>query len=154
VSKVTVRACGAADIPAVVDAILVLERACVGAPQWGDAFWRGDCLEDAALRGIFVAEVDELVCGYCVVSCTVGVAELESVAVSVSQRRSALGLVLCEQVMQWARERGAKSMELEVRESNAAAIGLYRRLGFIEQGRRLRYYREPEEDALLMAAKL
>jgi [ribosomal protein S18]-alanine N-acetyltransferase len=56
--------------------------------------------------------------------------------------------------MLWARKCGAKSIELEVRESNVAALGLYRRLGFIEQDKRKRYYKDPEEDAVLMTAKL
>jgi len=76
------------------------------------------------------------------------------VAVSASARRSGLGQALCEQVMEWARKCGAKSMELEVRESNGAALGLYRQIGFVEQGKRPKYYRDPEEDAVLMAAKL
>jgi ribosomal-protein-alanine N-acetyltransferase len=134
--------------------IIALERASAEAPQWGEAFWRGGFPGDAALRGVFVAEIDEQVCGYAVANYAAGVAELESVVVSAGVRRGGLGLELCERVMQWARERGAKSMELEVRESNAAAIGLYRRLGFMEQGSRPKYYRDPEGDALLMAAKL
>jgi ribosomal-protein-alanine N-acetyltransferase len=56
--------------------------------------------------------------------------------------------------MQWARELGATTIELEVRESNAAARGLYRRMEFVEQGRRAKYYSKPPEDAVLMAAKL
>ena len=39
---------------------------------------------------------------------------------------------------------------LEVRESNAPAIGLYEKLGFQVVGRRKNYYRELHEDALLM----
>ena len=41
-------------------------------------------------------------------------------------------------------------MGLEVRDSNAAARMLYRQLGFAEEGRRSAYYRDPEEDALLL----
>ena len=149
-SDVRVRPYGPHDVPA----ILALERACVEAPQWGEAFWRGGFPGDAALRAVFVAEVDERVCGYSVASSAADIAELESVAVSESARRSGLGLALCERVMQWARERGAKSMQLEVRESNVAALSLYQQLGFVEQGKRPKYYKEPVEDAVLMAAKL
>ena len=41
-------------------------------------------------------------------------------------------------------------MTLEVRESNTPAIGLYRKLGFEEVGRRKGYYTNPKEDAILM----
>ncbi|HKE21039.1 MAG TPA: ribosomal protein S18-alanine N-acetyltransferase [Bryobacteraceae bacterium] len=39
---------------------------------------------------------------------------------------------------------------LEVRESNEAAIGLYKSLGFEQISRRLEYYREPPEAAIVM----
>lgn len=39
---------------------------------------------------------------------------------------------------------------LDVRESNAAAIALYRSLGFYDTGVRKNYYSEPEENAVLM----
>jgi [ribosomal protein S18]-alanine N-acetyltransferase len=149
-SEVTVRTYEPRDIPA----ILALERACAGAPQWDEAFWSGGFFGDATLRGVFVAEIDEQVCGYSVASYVAGIAELESVAVSTSVRENGLGSALCELVMLWARKCGAKSIELEVRESNVAALGLYRRLGFIEQDKRKRYYKDPEEDAVLMTAKL
>ena len=41
---------------------------------------------------------------------------------------------------------------LEVRESNAAARALYDDLGFELRGRRTRYYSDPDEDGLVMAA--
>ena len=140
--------------PQDITAIVALERACAGAPQWGETFWRGRAPGDAPLRGVFVAEIDERVCGYSVASNAVGVAELESVAVSESRRRDGVGQALCERAMLWARQCGATSMELEVRESNAAALALYCRIGFAVQGIRPKYYREPEEDAVLMVAKL
>lgn len=40
-------------------------------------------------------------------------------------------------------------LTLEVRASNEAAIALYRSLGFVEEGRRPRFYSHPTEDALL-----
>ncbi len=39
---------------------------------------------------------------------------------------------------------------LDVRESNEAAIALYRSLGFYDTGIRKNYYSEPEENAVLM----
>jgi len=150
VSNVRVRSYGPHDIPA----ILALEHACAEAPQWGESFWRRAFPGDAALRGVFVAEIDEQVRGYSVVAIAADIGELQSVVVSHSARRAGVGMALCLRAMEWARRSGAKSVELEVRESNAAALGLYRQLGFAEQGRRRKYYRNPEEDAVLMAAKL
>lgn len=42
---------------------------------------------------------------------------------------------------------------LEVRESNDAARALYRHLGFVEVGRRKKYYRRPVETAIVMRMK-
>jgi ribosomal-protein-alanine N-acetyltransferase len=53
-----------------------------------------------------------------------------------------------------AQTMGAQSMQLEVRSASVAALALYRSLGFVEQGRRTRYYRDPEDDAVLMAIAL
>ncbi|HXF95509.1 MAG TPA: GNAT family N-acetyltransferase, partial [Gemmatimonadales bacterium] len=58
-----------------------------------------------------------------------------------------------EAVARLARE-GASAVYLEVRESNTVARRLYRRLGFEEVGRRARYYRRPEEDAVVLRAAL
>ncbi len=48
------------------------------------------------------------------------------------------------------REKGLLWLTLEVRISNAPALGLYRSLGFVEVGRRPKFYRKPTEDAILM----
>ena len=45
---------------------------------------------------------------------------------------------------------GARSISLEVRPSNTAAISLYKKLGFEEIGLRRGFYREPKEDALIL----
>ena len=49
-----------------------------------------------------------------------------------------------------ARARGVEAVYLEVRESNAAAQRMYAHRGFSRVGRRRRYYRRPEEDALIL----
>jgi [ribosomal protein S18]-alanine N-acetyltransferase len=47
-------------------------------------------------------------------------------------------------------DEGAQSSFLEVRESNLAAQDLYRKFGYEETGRRRRYYKDNDEDAILM----
>jgi ribosomal-protein-alanine N-acetyltransferase len=56
--------------------------------------------------------------------------------------------------MELARLHGATRLDLEVRASNAAAIRLYARAGFLEIGHRRAYYISPEDDAVLMQVKL
>jgi ribosomal protein S18 acetylase RimI-like enzyme len=78
------------------------------------------------------------------------IAELESVVVSASARRAGIGRALCRAVFDWSRSQGATELILEVRASSSAAIALYAGLGFTLAARRPRYYRDPNDDALLM----
>jgi ribosomal-protein-alanine N-acetyltransferase len=57
-------------------------------------------------------------------------------------------LVLTERAI----DHGSEALTLEVRPSNAAAIALYSRFGFAPVGVRKNYYRETNEDALVMWA--
>ena len=57
--------------------------------------------------------------------------------------------MLVQQVLDDCRAAGASFVSLEVRESNLPAITLYRKMGFVEMGKRKRYY-ENGEDALMM----
>jgi ribosomal protein S18 acetylase RimI-like enzyme len=145
-----VRGAGAAD----VEALLRVQGECVGAPVWSEGVWRRLLAGKGVVRVVLVAEREAGVVGFVVVSCAVGVAEVESVAVLPAVRRQGVGRELCVAAMEWARVQGAQRMELEVRDSSAAPLGLYRALGFVEQGRRAGYYRDPVEDALLLTAAL
>jgi ribosomal-protein-alanine N-acetyltransferase len=71
------------------------------------------------------------------------------VAVHRSFRGRGVGRLLVERVLMECRDGGAEFVSLEVRPSNEIAIALYRQLGFVETGRRRKYY-ENGEDALLM----
>jgi ribosomal-protein-alanine acetyltransferase len=138
------------------EAIFALEHACVGAPHWSAAIWRGLLAGHGSLplRTVMVAELGKEIAGFIVVSGTMEAVELESVAVAEALRGQGIGGELCRASMRWAEEQGAAKMELEVRASNAAVRAMYGALGFVEQGVRARYYRAPVEDAVLMMARL
>lgn len=78
-------------------------------------------------------------------------AELSSLAVQPTARRQGIGAALLEAVLAWAAANGAHHLSLEVRTSNSAALGLYSRLGFHQEGRRPGYYADPAEDALILS---
>ncbi|MBI5190928.1 MAG: ribosomal protein S18-alanine N-acetyltransferase [Nitrospirae bacterium] len=73
-----------------------------------------------------------------------------NLAVSPAARRQGVGLALAAESLRFARRRGCRTADLEVRESNDAAIQLYEKLGFAAVGRRRGYYESPVEDAVLM----
>jgi ribosomal-protein-alanine N-acetyltransferase len=76
-----------------------------------------------------------------------------NVAVRSDCRGSGVGRLLVQRAIDECRSRGAETVSLEVRPSNAAAMALYRSLGFSETGRRKNYY-ENGDDAILMECLL
>jgi ribosomal-protein-alanine N-acetyltransferase len=137
--------------------ILALERVNEGAPHWSEAMW-SDLLTGSGngpvQRVVLAARMEGELAGFLVAGAVAEIAELDSVVVAEVRRGCGIGKALCRSGMAWARENGARSMELEVRESNVAAISLYVSLGFVEQGRRAGYYRDPDEGAVLMEVAL
>ena len=75
---------------------------------------------------------------------------INTLAVALGHRRQGLATTLIRHVLADAAASGASSATLEVRRSNTAALRLYERLGFVVEAVRPRYYREPEEDALIL----
>jgi RimJ/RimL family protein N-acetyltransferase len=68
-----------------------------------------------------------------------------------------LGTALLDAGMEWASRAGAHKMALEVWPHNFAALELYRRSGFVEEGRKRRHYRRRNGeiwDAVLMGRSL
>ena len=106
---------------------------------------------DAAPRRIALAvEVGGKVMGLTVASLLPPQAELEIIAVDAQFQRRGLARRLFEELAAEVGKAGVREVILEVRASNLPALGLYRRLGFVETGRRPRYYQAPAEDAVLM----
>ena len=62
-----------------------------------------------------------------------------TIAVHEGHQGHGIGRALMNELLRWARESPAvDKVELQVRSSNARAIGLYRSLGFVEEGRKTR----------------
>ena len=132
-------------------AILAMERASEG-PHWSVEQYREALTGDgnAVRRRIFVWDDGVgFAVGMVLEADGVREGELEHVVVKTVGRRAGVGRALCGAVIGWARELGCQRVRLEVRASNQA-LRLYEELGFREAGRRIRYYKGPVEDAILM----
>jgi ribosomal-protein-alanine N-acetyltransferase len=70
--------------------------------------------------------------------------EILNLAVARAARRRGVGQALLDAALRPGR------WFLEVRASNAAARAFYRQAGFGELGERVRYYRDPEENAVVL----
>lgn len=80
--------------------------------------------------------------------------QIINVATNAAYRRQGLAEALLLALMGEARARALKTLSLEVRRSNLAAICLYQKLGFFIAGERRNFYNDPREDALVMICNL
>jgi len=77
-----------------------------------------------------------------------------NVATAPEARRRGVGRALMEEASAHGRRRACRLVTLEVRRSNAPALGLYRAMGFRQVGVRPGYYAEEKEDAIIMTMEL
>ncbi len=124
-----------------LDAIAQIQGASPEAAHWEpESYLALDCTL------AFLHATNEVV-GFIVSRVTApGEREILNLAVSPSARRRGVARRLLEEVL--GREEAA--WFLEVRESNAAAIGLYEGVGFRRMGVRKNYYNEPSEAGIVM----
>ena len=97
-----------------------------------------------------VAEEADKVCGYIGMYQALDEGEITNVAVAPEQRNAGIGRMLIQAAMEQARRQGITQIVLEVRVSNAPAIHLYEKCGFVHCGIRKGFYDFPKEDAYIM----
>ena len=76
--------------------------------------------------------------------------EIYRIAVERDHRRRGIGYRLLSYALNTERGRGLECTFLEVRSKNEAAIALYRAYGFTDIGIRKNYYKNPNDDAIVM----
>ncbi len=95
-------------------------------------------------------ERKETVTGYAGLWIVAGEGQVTNVAVLPEWRGKQIGTRLVGELLRRAAEGGAGDVTLEVRAGNEAALRVYRKAGFVEEGRRKGYYRDNKEDALIL----
>ena len=90
------------------------------------------------------------VVGFCGFWCVVDELHINNLAVLPECRRQGIASTILGHVFAEGRRAGAARAMLEVRRSNEVARRLYERFGFIVAGVRRGYYRQPDEDALVL----
>lgn len=120
---------------------------------WSPGIFR-DCLN--AGYPCWVLWVDEVFCGYGILSMGAGEAHLLNICVAAEQRGKGLGRRFLKRLLDIARWNAAERLFLEVRPSNPLARQLYESVGFNEIGRRPRYYpaKDGREEAIVMELDL
>lgn len=92
---------------------------------------------------------DGEVVGYAAALVQLGEAAVLDLVVAPSLRGQRIGSLLFDTLLAAAEERGADAVTLEVRPDNTVSQALYRRRGFVVEGRRPSYYADGS-DALIM----
>jgi ribosomal-protein-alanine N-acetyltransferase len=127
------------------------------APHWPLSAWQAALDSQWTPKRVAMVALDEAsgaVNGLALASLVPPNAELESIVVAAEAQRRGVGRRLFGALLREFEAEGVTEVQLEVRASNYPALGLYRTLGFVEAGRRVRYYADPVEDALLLILRI
>jgi ribosomal-protein-alanine N-acetyltransferase len=118
---------------------------------WNTAQFKEEFAGIPTTRFMSVAEAENTIIGYCGVFLPApGLeADILTVAVLPEYRRQGIAREFMRQIEEWARERGASAMMLEVEHTNESAIELYKSLGYMKISVRMDYY-GPGQDAFVM----
>ena len=146
-SRFRIRLLREGDLPRVME----IETACFSTP-WTETTFRG--LRRRTDTDLFVAEDGGRVMGYAACWTVIDQSELGNVAVARDARGRGFGGALVDAVVERVRQRGARELFLEVRESNLGAQSVYLERGFTVVSRRRSYYSSPTEDALVMRLRV
>ena len=137
-------------------AISSIQLKCPQAAQWRmeDYFQ----LAHDPFGTVLVAEVDEAnlprVAGFAAFHRVMDEAELRNMAVDPLHQRRGIARALLSAAILELQENGVSRIFLEVRASNQPAIAFYKSMGFGLLHTRRDYYRDPAEDALVMACNI
>ncbi|OJF90508.1 GNAT family N-acetyltransferase [Pararhizobium antarcticum] len=119
-----------------------IHKACF-TPSWSDGELHALLVQNTVFG--FVARQSNaasrpVTAGFVLSRVAAGEAEILTIGVEQRYGRAGLGWRLMQAAVREARAQSAEMMFLEVDEANAAALGLYRKLGFHKVGERRAYY--------------
>lgn len=98
----------------------------------------------------YVAEEDGRIVASLGVTNVVSEGNINNVVVEEAYRGRGIATKMLELLLKEGEAMGIVDYTLEVRVSNAPAIALYEKLGFVSEGIRPRFYERPTEDAMIM----
>lgn len=127
--------------------IFEIEKECFSEP------WSEKALKDSlANRNSYftVSEINGEIIGYAGMYFALGEGYMYNIAVKSDFRNLGVGRRIIENMIGFCKEKKLEFLSLEVRKSNYKAIKLYKNMDFCEVGMRRNFYRNPQEDALIM----
>lgn len=135
--------------PEILPDIVDLEKLCFSSPL---SLSSASELYNGGIGNGFVCieTVSGEIAAYGGVVCAADEAQILNIATHPKHRRQGLAKAILEKIIVHAQNNGANFITLEVRESNAPAVSLYRGFGFYEAGVLKNYYKLPTENGLIM----
>lgn len=133
-----------------LSALVELDQACFGGMWTKDAYQRELDSPNSDLLGLLSPVSSQKLLGMGCFWSILEEAHITILAIHPQYQHQGLGQALLYALLQKASDRGLERATLEVRVSNLAAISLYQKFGFKIAGRRPRYYKDNEEDALIL----
>ena len=130
-----------------IEELSCIEAASFSMP-WSAEDFRGLLTRDYCLY--VVAEVNGQIAGCAGLTDSFHEGNIDNVVTAPQYRNIGVGSLLLEELLRQGAERGITAYTLEVRVSNAPAIHLYEKFGFVSEGIRPRFYEKPVEDAMIM----
>ena len=118
--------------------------------------WSENTIADAVKNGtrfIVAKNGDGKVLGYIGISAVCGEGYIANIAVHPEYRQEGIGTALMKETVKFAEKEKLEFISLEVRASNRAALSLYEKFGFVQEGLRKGFYSNPKEDALIMTKR-
>ncbi len=128
-----------------------IDKKCFASP-WSEKSFAEEAENKLAVY--FVAKDHDRCIGYAGYWNVAGEGDITNVAVLPEYRRKSVGSMLISEIIKSAYDSKLTLLTLEVRKSNTAAQGLYKKYGFDIIGERKRYYRDNGEDAWIMTKSL
>lgn len=124
-----------------------LEAASFSMP-WSEKDFYDQLQNDNAIY-MTVTDNDRVI-GVCGLMESFGEADICNVSVDKEYQNRGIAYTMLEGLLAEGDKRGITAYTLEVRAGNAAAIHLYEKLGFVNEGVRPNFYERPKEDAVIM----
>lgn len=130
-----------------IEQAVKIEQECFSAP-WSEKDFRS-AIENKNNLYVAACKEDELV-AYCGIWGVAPEGQICNVAVKPEWRRKGIAFSMLDSAIKEAEAMGLSEFTLEVRENNMAAISLYEKLGFKNEGIRKDFYQNPLENGIIM----
>lgn len=131
-----------------LDQVVAIDQVSFSLP-WPARTFQFEVYDNPTAR-CWVVEFDKKIIAMIVSWLIIDELHVATIATHPDFRMQGIGKKLLLHALKTARAEGVIRSFLEVRASNTAAIKMYESFGFVEDGRRKEYYKDNNEDAILM----